>query len=149
MRRCSMADKVKPTFRCDVFPIALEDTKHELDVDVGCVIADMLPADKHVVVGINNRIIPVEEYDTCAPIEGDYVVLRVVHTFIVLGAIAAIASSVAVLAAAGTFGETFLGLPAVTWACSGFATTITGRLIQRSLIKPPKTTESPPNPRRA
>src|SRR5699024_5312789 len=23
MKRCSMADKVKPTFRCDVFPIAL------------------------------------------------------------------------------------------------------------------------------
>src|SRR5699024_558538 len=145
MRRCSMADKVKPTFRCDVFPIALEDTKHELDVDVGCVIADMLPADKHVVVGINNRIIPVEEYDTCAPIEGDYVVLRVVPTGIVVGAITAIASSVAGLAAAGTFGATFLGLAASTWAWIGVAFTIVGGLIYRSLIESPKTRSWLPN----
>src|SRR5699024_11576361 len=113
------------------------------------VIADMLPADKHVVVGINNRIIPVEEYDTCAPIEGDYVVLRVVPTGIVVGAITAIASSVAGLAAAGTFGATFLTLAASTWAWIGVAITIVGGLIQRSLIEPPKTPESLPNPDRA
>src|SRR5699024_2276464 len=86
---------------------------------------------------------------TCAPIEGDYVVLRVVPTGIVVGAITAIASSVAGLAAAGTFGATFLGLAASTWAWIGVAITIVGGLIQRSLIEPPKTPESLPNPDRA
>src|SRR5690625_2818838 len=134
----------KPQFRLDAYPFPLSNTKHELTVDVGGTIADMIPEGRHVVAIVNNRILPLEEYATREPIEGDYVVLRAVPTGAVVGAIAAIGSALA--AGAGAAGIGFLGLTGLSaslaWSALSIGITIIGGLIQRSLIEPPQQPDS-------
>ncbi|ROO30591.1 hypothetical protein SAOR_00925 [Salinisphaera orenii MK-B5] len=103
------------TFTAEVYPVVLEDTRHVLTVDTGCTVADMVPPERHAIVIVNNRVIPLEQYATHEPIEGDYVVIRAVPTGLVVAAAAAIGSAAAGAAAAGSVG--FLGL-------SGLAATV-------------------------